>query len=130
MAELLGRFFTGEEAQAPESAPAWFHHLCLQLMDPANLQQGVSHMQALAHTSAEHLSRTFRKELGCTPTEYLNKQRLTYAANLLIHSDRPIVDVSLEVGLGNISYFYRVFKREFGVTPAQFRKRSKGVMVP
>ena len=87
-------------------------------------------MQTLAHASPEHLSRTCRKELGCTPTQYVNKLRLTYAANLLVHTDQPILDISFEVGLENHSYFYRIFKQRYGTTPAQFRAQNRRYIVP
>ena len=125
LAELLGRYFAADRKLDTAVSPNWLHALCRQMEDPANLRGGVPRMQALAYASPEHLSRTFRKELGCTPTQFVNDLRLTYAANLLIHSDSPIVDVSLEVGLNNLSYFYRIFKQRFGQTPAQFRARNK-----
>ncbi len=92
--------------------------------EPANLRGGVQTMQTFAHTSPEHLCRTVRKELGCTPTQYVNELRLTYAANLLLHTDQPILEISHTVGLKNLSYFYRIFKRRFGVTPARFRDQA------
>ena len=125
LAELLGRYFAEEQAQTHQWTVTWFQDLCQQMKQPDNLRGGVSQMRQLAHTSAEHLSRTCRKELGCTPTEFINDLRLTVAANLLIHSDRPIVDISLKVGLNNLSYFYRIFKQRYRLTPAQFRAKNR-----
>ena len=81
-------------------------------------------MQALAHTTPEHLSRTVRKMLGCTPTQYVNQPRLTYAANLLLHTDQPILEISHTIGIDNLSYFYQIFRKRFGVTPARFRAQA------
>jgi AraC family cel operon transcriptional repressor len=100
------------------------------MQEPANLRGGVQKMQALAHTSPEHLSRTCRKEMDCTPTQYINNLRLTYAANLLFHSDRPIVDICYEIGLDNLSYFYRIFKQRYGITPAEFRTQNRKRLIP
>ncbi len=124
LAELLGRFFTHEPASNGVGTVSWFQELCQQMKQPHNLREGVPQMRRIAHTSAEHLSRTFRKQLDCTPTEYVNDLRLTVAANLLIHSDRPIVDISLEVGYDNLSYFYRIFKQRYRLTPARFRSQN------
>lgn len=124
LAELLGRHFAEDKQQNWGISRPWVRKLCQQMQEPANLRGGVTRMQDLAHTSPEHLSRTFRQEFACTPTEYVNDLRLTYAANLLLHSDRSIADISLEVGLENLSYFYRLFKRRFELPPAEFRARN------
>ena len=100
------------------------------MKEPANLRGGVPKMQALAHTSPEHLSRTFRKEMGCTPTQYVNDLRLTYAANLLYRTDNAIIDVSNEIGFSNLSYFYRIFRQKFGMTPTQFRAQKRKRLIP
>ena len=130
LADLLGRYFG--ETVMPNSlvSQGWFKELCVQMQEPANFCGGVPAMQRLSHTSREHLSRTVRKELGCTPTQYVNDLRLTYAANLLFHTDQSIIDVSHEIGLTNLSYFYRLFKRKFGVTPAQFRSQNRKRPIP
>jgi AraC family cel operon transcriptional repressor len=131
LAELLGQHFEEgtydrNDGIDATNADSWLAELCARMEEPENLRGGVSTMQMLAHTSPEHLSRTVRRELGCTPTEYVNRLRLTYAANLLLHTDRPIVDISYEVGLENLSYFYRIFKARYGTTPARFRARNRG----
>jgi AraC family cel operon transcriptional repressor len=130
LAELLGRYFVEDRAARPTVSPAWLEDLCRQMKHPANLRGGVPRMQALAHTSPEHLSRVFRKQMGCTPTQYVNDLRLTYAANLLLHSDRPILDISLEIGLDNLSYFYRIFKERYHTSPAQFRADHRKRLIP
>lgn len=125
LAELLGHYFAEDGGTETAVSPPWLQSLCQQMQDPANLRSGVTQMQALAHTSPEHLSRTMRKEMGCTPTQYINSLRLTYAANLLLHSDRPIIDISSDIGFDNLSYFYRVFKRQYHMPPAQFRAQNR-----
>ncbi len=113
LAELLGRYFVEDRDSTVPLSPPWLRDLLQQMKDRANFRGGVPRMQAIAHTSPEHLSRVFRKQLGCTPTQFVNDLRLTYAANLLLHSDHPIVDISLEIGLDNLSYFYRIFKKRY-----------------
>ena len=46
-----------------------------------------------------------------SPTQYINELRMSYAENLLLNTDMEIVDISLEIGLDNVSYFYDLFKR-------------------
>ena len=130
LANLLGRYF-GKENNIPTSnVHNWLQKLCRQMQEPANLRGGVPRMQALAHTSREHLSRKVRKELGCTPTQYINNLRLTYAANLLVHTDNSIIEISHEIGVNNLSYFYRLFKQKYKITPAQFRAQNRKRPIP
>ncbi len=129
LADLIGKHFvdTYQEIQVadnPYQMDDWLTLLCRRMEDPVNLRGGVQAMQALAHTSPEHLSRTVRKVLGCTPTQFVNGLRLTYAANLLLHTDQPILEISHTIGIDNLSYFYRIFKQRFGVTPARFRAQA------
>jgi AraC family cel operon transcriptional repressor len=131
LANFIGQYFS-EDTDGIKTTESndWLQKLCAQMQNPANLRGGVQRMQTLAHTSPEHLSRTCRRLLGCTPTQYINNLRLTYAANLLLHTDRPIVDVCYEVGLDNLSYFYRIFKQRYGITPAQFRTQYRKRLIP
>ncbi len=130
LTHFLGQYFANGNPTMGNTNTSWLHNLCAQMQDPINLRGGVSSMQTLSHTSPEHLSRTFRKELGCTPTEYVNNLRLTYAANLLSHTDQPIIEIGNEVGLDNLSYFYRIFKARYGTTPAQFRTQNRKRSIP
>ena len=73
--------------------------------------------------SREHLCRSFKKYLGVSPSAYLNAKRLNYAANLLLHSDQKVIDVAYASGFQSLSRFYHAFKKEFGVSPLQYRKQ-------
>ena len=75
----------------------------------------------------EHLCRSFQKYLGVSPTACLSAKRLNYAANLLLHSDQKVIDVAYAAGFQSLSRFYHLFKREFGVSPMQYRRGEKPV---
>ena len=63
-----------------------------------------------------------KSELGMTFTSYLNKLRLTEAARLLaLNSSAAIAEIAYSVGYGNVSYFNKLFKEEYGCTPKAFR---------
>lgn len=66
-----------------------------------------------------------KKELGMTFTGYLNKLRLTEAGRLLAEDNgATISEIAYSVGYGNISYFNRLFKEEYGCAPKAFRSLS------
>lgn len=66
-----------------------------------------------------------KKELGMTFTGYLNKLRLTEAGRLLAEDNGATVsEIAYSVGYGNVSYFNRLFKEEYGCAPKAFRSLS------
>lgn len=99
----------------------WFEYLCEELKKPVIFQKSKPDMSLICGKSKEHISRTFKANLGITPSEYLNDIRLNYSANLLKNTNLSVLDISLESGFENLSWFYRKFNEKFGVTPKEFR---------
>jgi AraC-like DNA-binding protein len=71
--------------------------------------------------SRSHFHALFKEETGETFVSYLSSLRCARAAELLCSTDRPIVDVAMDSGFNNLSHFYHVFKRHYGVTPRHYR---------
>lgn len=74
-----------------------------------------------AGVSRSYLYRAFQSEFGCSPVEYLTRYRIQRARQLLRHSPLPIGAVATSVGFEDPFYFSRVFKREVGVSPTEYR---------
>jgi len=72
--------------------------------------------------SKNYLSHIFRRELGLSPWDYLNRYRIKQARELLTHTDASITDVAYQVGFNNPAYFSRVFHQQTGVSPSDFRE--------
>jgi signal transduction histidine kinase/AraC-like DNA-binding protein/DNA-binding response OmpR family regulator len=75
--------------------------------------------------SENHLSRIFRRELGISPWDYLNRYRIKQAKELLISTGDTITSVALQVGFNDPAYFSRVFRKQVGQSPSAFRKQTK-----
>ncbi|HEY1214014.1 MAG TPA: helix-turn-helix transcriptional regulator, partial [Bryobacteraceae bacterium] len=67
----------------------------------------------------------FRHFLGEPPMAYLARWRLKLAAEILVSSNANVGEIAAEVGYASEAAFSRVFKREFGCPPAQFRRLSR-----
>jgi AraC-like DNA-binding protein len=80
---------------------------------------GLARLSRVARCSRSTLTRAFRRELGQTPREYLVRIRLARAASAMSNGDK-IESVMLGVGFRSKRSFYRLFKAQFGRTPAQF----------
>ena len=72
--------------------------------------------------SLGYLSATYRKMYNITISKYINSKRMEYAAKLLKDTNVAIGDISESCGFNNLSYFMRVFKSYYMVTPTQFRE--------
>jgi AraC-like DNA-binding protein len=89
-----------------------------------NLNQELN-MQVLeekAHMSRSTFFRAFKSYFGLTPTDYVNRERVLKARQLLKNPDKSVADVCFEVGYNSTSYFIRQFKMYHGITPKQFKK--------
>ena len=67
------------------------------------------------------LSRVIKKLTGMTFTELIQIKRLNQAAYLLESTKISIADIGFFVGYENISYFHRLFKKYYGISPKQYR---------
>ena len=77
------------------------------------------------HISKSYLTRRFRQFTGETVVTYINKLRLQYARERLINTDLNISEIAWDVGFESPKYFHRVFKKETGLSPAEFRRSGR-----
>ncbi len=82
----------------------------------------VKSLSAKFGITANYFSTIFKKELGVTCTKYLTLKRLNIACRMLKETDMNVEEVAKSVGYDDLQYFYRVFKKEFNITPVAYRK--------
>lgn len=75
----------------------------------------------IACSGVRNLSRKFKECTGETVFEYIHKLRISKAKKLLLETDMRIIEISSSVGFNDISFFNKVFKKEMGMTPREFR---------
>ena len=83
----------------------------------------IDDMARLCDFSQSHFMKFFKSNMEVSFIEYLNNYRLTMAARLLISSTSPIIAISMESGFDNLSYFNRLFKKKYEMTPSEYRRR-------
>lgn len=69
-----------------------------------------------------HLHRIFPEETGMTIGEYLTHLRIEKAKTLLMHTDIPNASIASRTGISSQQYFCRLFKKETGMSPQEYRK--------
>ena len=75
---------------------------------------------------ARTLNRRFQSATGSSPMEYVRKTRLDQGRDLLKNTDLGIAEIAERVGYVDSDYFSRLFKRQYQLTPTEFRKSVRG----
>ena len=68
--------------------------------------------------------KCFKKRTGVSPKQFINDIRLAYAREMLINSDLKIAEIAEQAGYENAYYFSRIFAKNTGCSPMQFRKNN------
>ncbi len=73
------------------------------------------------HLSNDYISHIFKRETGKSVMDYVNERRMLLARNMIEGGEIALTDVAEALGYESYSYFSRVFKRYFGVSPIRYR---------
>lgn len=82
----------------------------------------LSEVAGIACMSVTSFCNYFKRSTKKTYVDFLNEVRIGYACNLLMESDKPVLQVSYESGYNTMANFHKQFLKVKGVTPLQYRK--------
>ncbi|MBB6670029.1 response regulator transcription factor [Cohnella nanjingensis] len=130
-AELVRRF-TGLARSAAENAIAVTstaagqmgqirHYIDQRYAQPIRLEEVAERF----YLHPVYLSMVFKENTGETFQDYLKRLRMERAKELLVSNKYRIDRIATMIGYENAKYFYKVFKKETGLTPAEYRKRQE-----
>lgn len=123
LADIFTRNFYDVQSEHSETMPTWLARLTQAMEKPENFAAGIGRLSELSKKSDKHISRNLKKYFDMTPSEYVNSLRVNYASNLLINTNTSVIDICYICGFQNLSYFYRVFKKTYNLSPGDFRKQ-------
>jgi len=81
----------------------------------------IDSLAELAELSAFHFSRVFKQATGITPLQFVTRERMLQAQQLIRETSRSLIEIALEVGYTSPSHFAQVFRRTVGMAPTEFR---------
>ena len=85
-------------------------------------------MIALSGRSREHLSRSMKKYMNTTISEFINDLRLNYIANMLRNSNKKISDIIFDSGFNTLSLASTLFVKKYGMNMRQFRNCGDAII--
>jgi len=112
--------------RASEAADDPVRLACAYIADHLAEPISVDDLAKAANVSASYLTKLFRQSLGTAPHDYLLRQRISRAKQLLIETDEPIGSVARQVGFSTESNFSYRFAKMCDITPRAYRKLRYG----
>jgi AraC family transcriptional regulator len=105
--------------------PRWLARVREALHDQFLADISLNMLAQIAGVHPTHLSRTFRRYLGCTVSDYLRDLRLQQAKRDLAASAMSLSDIALSAGYSDQSHFSTAFRRRTGLSPGEFRRQAR-----
>jgi AraC family transcriptional regulator of arabinose operon len=90
-------------------------------------QLSAQRLAAVAHLSPSRLSRLFTLQLGVTPQQYVERERMLLAQQLLGLTNRPVGEIARQLGWDDPFYFSKRFHRFSGLSPSDYRATGRGL---
>lgn len=76
------------------------------------------------HCSRKELYNIIKRAYDCTPAEFIKNRRLKYACELLQTTSKSVSKIAVLCGIEDYNYFSKIFKKELGITPRDYRKNN------
>ena len=115
--------------QSERKDTATFHWLVSALKQHAEqkycFNPTLKELSVLYHKNEKYMGRLFKKEMGMPFHKYCLLLRLQKAEELLQRTSNKVIDIALECGFNNISYFNRAFKAQYGMSPGEYVTQKK-----
>ncbi len=123
--DILERFRGTQTAGGVRRPPQWIESakelLRSRLKSPPDLLEAAR----ITGVHPAHLSRVFRQFTGMTLGGYLRRERVRYACSLLHQSHYSLAEIAQEAGFYDQAHFSRVFRRQVGLSPKEFRSQYR-----
>ncbi len=121
-------YFTGKmtakkkEAVYTRTIAESIDYIDSNLHTPLRIDEVAEH----AGLSAGYFSVLFHRETGMAFSDYVMRQRIETAGNMLRYSDYSSTEISEILAFSSQSYFIRCFRKVYGMTPSEYRRKSYG----
>jgi AraC family transcriptional regulator, dual regulator of chb operon len=122
LVEIFTRYFLSSNLTKSPIPSDWLELLCNEMRKKEHFTEGMPALLRLSGRTHEHVCREMKKQLGTTPTDFINLFRLEFATNLILNTDSKISDIAIDAGFEALSHFFHLFRRMHGMSPSEFRR--------
>jgi AraC-like DNA-binding protein len=124
---LLHPFISSDIEEYFNNFPTWFNNFLAIFHKVEYMTAGLSKIMSRVNYDSKYLCHVFKNYMGVTMTEYLNDIRLNYSLSLLQNTSDTVSKIANSVGFSSVSHFNVIFKKKFGITPKDLRKKQISV---
>lgn len=124
--ENLHLLYRQKEFENTKGRALWVSKLMQNVRQNPEIKYSVNNVANSLDLHPNYFVRKFKSKVGFTFGEFLLRQRLSYALDLMLNSSKTLTEIALESGFYDQSHFIRHFKHFFNVTPYYYRKIIKG----
>lgn len=97
-------------------------HTIAYIHENYSKELSVESLAASVYLAPNYLSRLFKKETGKSLSQYIRQYRMEKAKELLIHTNKKVIQIGIDVGYSNYSYFCQSFREYYGTSPEKYRQ--------
>lgn len=96
-----------------------------------NIEQNMTihDLAEIAYMHPNYFMRLFKQQIGVPPIQYITRQKIEKAKELLTTTSGSVSAIADQLGFGDLFYFSKQFKKHAGLTPTEFRKHKSGGMI-
>lgn len=123
---FLLSLYLKEEWRKEDTVPRWLYDIVHELQKPENFPKRINEIIKMSNYSHAQFSKIFKQHTGLSLIDYVVNVRLDYAAHLLKTSDLSSLSISSAIGYDSFSFFIKIFKKRYGVTPCEIQKSFCG----
>lgn len=119
--DTVTSFFTPDREQAPEDT-SLVEKAVNFIKDHPDKNLTRNEVASHVHLNPEYFSRLFKRETGYTVADFIFKEKMKLARQLLESTRLSVSMIAMKVGYSNFSHFTQLFKKVYGMTPNEYRK--------
>ena len=100
-----------------------FREVIEYIRENLHTQITIDQLADLVDLNPTYFSNLFARLMGTPPIQYVNRRRIEKAQQLLLSGHEPLHDIAARVGLTDVYYFSRLFKKIVGIAPSLYRRQ-------
>jgi AraC family transcriptional regulator len=118
--DALAALAIAANTNGAKDPPSWLTKV-REALDDTSHPPRLSDLASLADVHPVYLARQFRRFFGCSVSTYVHRRRVQRTAELMALSPEPLSRISYEAGFTDQPHMCRIFRRETGLTPTEYR---------